>query len=207
MRSRRAHGPRQTATGVVVGFVLFLVLWGLGLMKFADGIPERVADTETRTDAIVVLTGGSQRLAAGIDLLTLEKGKKLFVSGVYQGMDVRRLLHLVKGTPKGIEDRVAIGNATNTEGNALETAEWMKREGFRSLRLVTAAYHMPRSLMEFNDAMPGVEVVAHPVFPESVKAEWWAWPGTAALIVGEYNKCLFAWLRQHARRLFEGAAS
>lgn len=206
MRGRRASRPHRFAVGVGIGVALFLVLWGIGLVRFADSIPERVPDAYTQTDAIIVLTGGTHRLAEGIELLALDKAKKLFVSGVYQGVDVRHLLQLVKRTPRHLEDRVGIGNATNTQGNATETAEWMKREGFHSLRLVTAAYHMPRSVLEFRHAMPTAEIVAHPVFPETVKADWWAWPGTAALIVGEYNKSVFAWVRQRGERLLGGGA-
>ena len=69
----------------------------------------------------------------------------------------------------------------------------MRQEGFHSLRLVTASYHMPRSLLEFSRAMPEVHIIPHPVFPERVKQErWWAWPGTASLIVAEYQKYLLA---------------
>jgi hypothetical protein len=41
-----------------------------------------------------------------------------------------------------------------------------------------------------------MRIIANPVFPEQVKqANWWAWPGTAMLIVGEYHKYLAAVLR------------
>ena len=71
--------------------------------------------------------------------------------------------------------------AINTLGNAHETAQWIRSQGFRSLRLVTAWYHMPRSLLEFDRAMPEIDIVAHPVFPEQVKQErWWTWRGTRA---------------------------
>jgi uncharacterized SAM-binding protein YcdF (DUF218 family) len=189
----------------LVALALALAAWTVGLVRFADAIPEQVADADTRTEAIVVLTGGTHRLAAGVDLLTLDKARKLFVSGVYQGVDVRRLLALFQHNPRELEERIAIGNAVNTAENASETADWMRKQGFTSLRLVTAAYHMPRSLLEFRHAMPQATIVPHPVFPEHVKAEWWAWPGTLGLIVGEYNKFLFAWVRQRAERLVTGA--
>jgi hypothetical protein len=44
--------------------------------------------------------------------------------------------------------------------------------------------------------MPEIEIVAHPVFPDQVKQErWWAWRGTAALLVNEYVKYLGALTR------------
>ena len=33
---------------------------------------------------------------------------------------------------------------------------WARQEGVRSIRLVTGAYHMPRRLMEFHAAAPGI---------------------------------------------------
>jgi len=178
------------------------VAWVFGLFQFADWIPSGVGDRATRTDAIVVLTGGSRRLGKGLDLLARGLSENLFVSGVYQGVDVRKLLKILKRKPEDLESRITIGVATNTMGNAMETMVWMKSRKFRTLRLVTAAYHMPRSLLEFRYAMPGLTIIAHPVFPENVKRErWWTWPGTASLMMSEYNKYLFAWTRHGLGRL------
>ena len=57
-------------------------VWSFGLFRFADAIPERVEDAATRTDGIVVLTGGSRRLGEGLELLSRGLAEKLFVSGV-----------------------------------------------------------------------------------------------------------------------------
>ncbi len=201
---------KKTAPGRRIFIKLFwaagilAVLWAAGLFKFAALVPDRVADTTTRTDGIVVLTGGSRRLGEGLELLSRGLAKKLFVSGVYRGVDVRKLLQIVKRNPRELETRISIGNATNTAGNALETTAWMAARNYNSLRLVTAAYHMPRSLLEFRHAMSSMTLVPHPVFPEYVKqARWWAWPGTASLMISEYNKYLLALSRHWIGRLLE----
>ena len=87
--------------------------------------------------------------------------------------------------------------ADNTRGNADETLAFMMAEGFTSLRLVTAHYHMPRSLLLFRELLPPmIEVVPYPVDPDIVSLkDWWQRPGTAALLVMEYNKYLYAWAR------------
>ena len=55
---------------------------------------------------------------------------------------------------------------------------------------------MRRSLLEFKSLMPDVDMIANPVFPDNVKIDsWWRYPGSAALIASEYNKYLFASLR------------
>jgi uncharacterized SAM-binding protein YcdF (DUF218 family) len=186
------------------------LLWLAGLVWFAT--PPPVESQAVRTDAIVVLTGGSLRLQSGIELLRDGKGRKLFVSGVNQQVDLDDLLHISSSGRDGVQDLalccVVLGHeAGDTLGNAGETARWMQQQGFRSLRLVTAWYHMPRSLLEFDRAMPEMDIVAHPVFPDHVKREhWWAWRGTAALLVSEYVKYLAAlfrpfveWLQATAR--------
>jgi len=196
MMRGRERRLRRVLVNLAVAAVAAAALWTWGLFRFVDAIPATVADSTTPTDGIVVLTGGTQRLNEGLDLLSRDLAKKLFVSGVYQGVDVRALLQAVKRRPGGLEDRIAIGNATNTTGNAQETTAWVAEQNYRSLRLVTGAYHMPRSLLEFRHAMPAVTLVPHPVFPGHVKHDrWWAWPGTANLLVGEYVKYLFAWSR------------
>ena len=95
--------------------------------------------------------------------------------------------------------------ADNTAGNAVETARWVRRQGFRSLRLVTAWYHMPRNLLEFHRAMPEIDIVAHPVFPDQAKHEhWWTRRGTAGLVFGEYLKYSAALVLPLARGLRTG---
>jgi uncharacterized SAM-binding protein YcdF (DUF218 family) len=172
------------------------VAYAGGLVWFAESIVDSIDDAGTTTDAIVVLTGGSQRVQAGLQLLTAGKAKKLFVSGVYHGTDVSTLLHVQRQSPEAVQCCIVLGHtADNTYGNAQETAAWMRQEGYRSLRLVTANYHMRRALLEFARAMPEARIIPHPVFPDTVRERWWAWPGTLDLIIGEYDKYLWALVR------------
>lgn len=193
---------------LAVGFVILLLVaggaWVYGLVRFAETIPETVADAETPTDAIVVLTGGSERLSTGLQLLAEHKAGKVFVSGVHESVDIGELLKTAGNPVDELETRVETGHgAQDTAGNAVETAAWMRDQGYHSLRLVTASYHMPRSLLEFHFALPEAMVVPHPVFPDHVKRErWWLWPGTTALIIGEYHKFLLAWLDHETARVF-----
>ena len=184
---------------LLLGLALALLfVWFGGLLAFTSALPSSVEAPQRRTDAIVVLTGGSSRLEEGIKLLAQRKAKKLFVSGVYRGVDVRRLLSLSQRAPDDLVCCIEIGHtATSTEGNATETKLWMDQEGYQSLRLVTASYHMPRSIREFQHHMPQVRLVPHAVFPAQFKRQqWWRWPGTASLILTEYAKYLMSSARQ-----------
>ncbi len=193
----RPGGRRRTRRKWRLGaaaMVIALAVWGTGLFRFAETIPKAVADADAPTDAIVVLTGGRGRLSTGLDLLARQRAKRLFVSGVYQTVDVGKLFELSRNVSEELRCCVEVGHsADDTAGNAAETAAWVRKNGVRSLRIVTSGYHMPRSLLEFRRAMPGVTLVPHPVFSQHVKQQrWWAWPGTAILIIGEYNKFLLA---------------
>lgn len=192
----RGHPPRWLAVPTAL-FIALLAAWLGGLVWFASSIPRAVSDPETTTDAIVVLTGGSLRVQSGLALLAAGKAKKLFVSGVHPGTDVATLLRAEHQPGMKLACCIVLGHeADNTLGNALETAVWMHQERFHSLRLVTSSYHMPRSLLEFSRAMPELRIIAHPVFPESVRQEhWWASPALATLIVAEYQKYLLALAR------------
>jgi uncharacterized SAM-binding protein YcdF (DUF218 family) len=183
----------------ITGAVVF-ALCVVGFIWFAARpAPERES---TPTDAIVVLTGGRLRLQNGIELLREGKGRKLFVSGVNHQVDLDDLLR-VSGNADWASCCTVLGHdADNTIGNARETAQWMRQQGFKSLRLVTAWYHMPRSLLELNRAMPEVEIIAHPVFPDEVsQVHWWASRSTVLLLASEYGKYLAVLLRPVIERL------
>jgi uncharacterized SAM-binding protein YcdF (DUF218 family) len=192
-----AAAPRRLAIAAMVALGTLAGAWGGGLVWFATDLAARVEDAETPTDAVVVLTGGAFRLEAGLALLEAGKGRKLFISGVHKGVDLPDLLRKAHGAGERAKCCVVLGHAADdTIGNAAETAQWMRREGYGSLRLVTASYHMRRALLEFRRAMPEATIIAHPVFPGAFKRdEWWRWPGTFHLLAVEYTKYLGAALR------------
>ena len=182
--------------------IICIVLGGLsaflaGFLVFNAKVPRTAEPLSQNTEAIVVLTGGSERLRTGLDLLKAGWADKLFVSGVPDAVDVRALLALVGQDSDELRAQVEIGHeARDTVGNARETEQWILKQGLKSLCLVTAGYHMPRSLREFSRVMPGIEILPYPVFPKTVHlGNWWRWPGTTALLFNEYVKFLASYLR------------
>lgn len=196
--ARRFGSGRRRRRWLPLLLALAATVWVGGFVAFAGSIPRQVPSAETSTDAIVVLTGGSLRLDEGLALLEAGAADRLFVSGVHRGVDVEELLRLQKRAPDRLSCCITLGHdAADTVGNAVETAVWAQRSGIGSIRLVTAGYHMPRSLLEFRAAMPDISILPHPVSPETVKTDlWYRYPGTALLIADEYTKFLWVWLRQ-----------
>lgn len=176
-------------------FVLLacVMVWTVGLLYFSADVEGMAPPNESvSADAIVVLTGGTNRIQAGFDLLEKKRGRKMFISGVYRGNDVREIMKLRNQEKTSEFDCcIALGEAENTVGNAEETAAWLKQEGFSSFYLVTANYHMPRALLEFSARVPGMTVIPYPVLPEKLDlSAWWSDPTACGLMVREYMKYL-----------------
>jgi uncharacterized SAM-binding protein YcdF (DUF218 family) len=172
------------------GVVTTMVLWVVGLLWFVHSSLTMASDP-SRTDAIVVLTGGRLRLEAGLDLLGAGRARKLFVSGVNPHVDRIELMRVAGHADDEDLNRIVIGHdADNTLGNARETAGWMQQEGYSSLRLVTSWYHMQRSLLEFQRVMPQTRIVAEPVFAGHEGEAWSGWIDVGMLTVSEYDKYL-----------------
>jgi histidinol-phosphate phosphatase family protein len=172
--------------------------WAVGLVWFMAEIPNHIEDPARHTDAIVVLTGGSERLRAGLDLLAAGAAGRMLISGVHREVTVGDILRLSPDVPASLSCCIDLGyEASDTVGNAAEAAGWMRAQGFQSLRLVTSSYHLPRSLLEFQRVLPDAEIVPHPVIPAAVPTgAWWWRPKTFELIAEEYSKYLLARLRQ-----------
>ena len=194
MGYKKKSPKKKWMIGFIICSILALIVWILGLIWYVREVPASHQYSQTKTEAIVVLTGGSGRLEVGLQLLSEGYSELLFISGVARGVDVQELLKLVHRKPTEFACCIAIGyQADNTAGNAYETSVWLSKNKLQSLRLVTASYHMPRSLFEFRRIMPKIKIVPHPVFPSQFKRKgWWRWPGTAELLASEFNKYLIA---------------
>ena len=185
--------------------VLALVLpWLGGFLQFTSDLPRRTG--QPPGDAIVVLTGGTGRLRVGLEMRAAGQGGRLLISGVKSGISAAELRVRQAEAADMFSCCIDLGyQAHDTRGNAIETALWMQRHGYQSLHVVTASYHMPRSLLLFHQAMPDVTLYPNPVFPKQVKlAQWWLYPGTFKLLAVEYGKYLISLFRV---RLTDPAAS
>jgi uncharacterized SAM-binding protein YcdF (DUF218 family) len=184
------------------------VLWLAGLIWFTEESSRYLAEDPRHTDAIIVLTGGSDRVKLGIDLMARGMADRLFVSGVHAGVTRQDLLGAAGAEEETGRLPIEIGYAAgDTAGNARETADWVRAHGIGSLRLVTSDYHMARSLLEFRAALPEVEIVPQAVDSQAVHMEeWWRWPGTARLVIAEYTKLLLASARASLDELYTSGA-
>jgi uncharacterized SAM-binding protein YcdF (DUF218 family) len=164
--------------------------WLGGFIWFAtDAI--RLPPSPPAADGIVALTGGADRVATAIALLHAGRGRLLLISGVGPGADLGKLFHGTGIDPAGLRDRITLGrDATDTEENAVETADWVRGNNLHSLIVVTAGYHMQRALTEMTRALPAVTLYPAPVLPPALRRVRRF--GTIRLLAGEYTKWLAA---------------
>lgn len=181
----------------VIGLgAVLLLLYGAGFGVFLTQVPSRSSVDQTQTEAIVVLTGGRQRLSTGLKLQAQGLARKVFISGVNPEVEPEELAGFGPLGKAQIDCCVILGYAAaNTLGNAAETAAWVRAADIRSIRLVTAAYHMPRSLFELRRAAPALTIIPHPVFPPGFPEGAWMQSDGLTLLLSEYHKLLRAWAR------------
>ena len=194
MRRRKKKYYKRKRFWASVILVALAFLWGWGLGRFVDAIPTEFSPPGRPANAIIILTGGSDRMQSGLLLFKQGLGKKVFVTGVDARVKTVRDLNWGMEAGFNTECCVELGyRAEDTYGNAQEAAHWMEKNHFKSAILVTAAYHQPRALLEFRHAMPELVITPYPVLVDHVRVDdWWNFPGTAGLLIGEYHKFILA---------------
>lgn len=188
--------PRLLRVTIVlcVGAALLLLL---GFLWFVAALPTEEVKLDRNADGIVALTGGASRIVDAMELLALKRAQRLLISGANRSTNANEISRLHPEFEAIVRCCVDFDRSLNTLGNAIETRKWAERRNIRSLIVVTSGYHMPRAMAEIAHQLPGVALIAFPVFSEKLRAEpWWSSPTTARLIVLEYLKFLFTHVRR-----------
>lgn len=138
---------------------LVLLAYVLGYALFVVLLP-RAADARV-TDAIVVLTGGPKRIDRGLALLERHRARRMLISGVDRTVRPVDLAAENKRDADLFECCIDLGReSVDTRSNAEETARWLKRHKFKTVRLVTTDWHMPRASFELSRRIDdGVDIL------------------------------------------------
>lgn len=133
--------------------MLLLLAWALGFAWFALALPGPAG--EERTDAVVVLTGGTGRVMRGVEVLRDGYAERLFVSGVDKEVKPHEFAVEYKVRSALMACCVTLGfEAVDTRGNGAETAAWVQAQRIGSIRLVTNDWHMRRAVLELRRRLP-----------------------------------------------------
>ena len=163
----------------LIAFVL--VSWALGFALFVFLLPRPAASVTT--DAIVVPTGAQGRIARGTELIASGRARRMLITGVDRRVRPAELAEAQKVSFKVMACCVDLGReASDTRSNGVETAAWIRRNNYRSIRLVTSDWHMHRARFELKRALDNdVLIVADAVRTDA----------SFAVLMREYNKYLF----------------
>lgn len=178
---------RRLATGLAACALVLVLAWSAGFVWF---VMETTADSgaPSQADGIVVLTGGAERIETALHLLAEGHGRVLLISGVNRAAEFSSLAHRA-GVDPALSSRVTLGRvATDTRGNAAETAAWAEENHLKSILVVTSGYHMPRALAELRGALPGVAL--HPVAVLPPATRQGVTSSRLRLLAEEYTKLL-----------------
>ncbi|MEM6475513.1 MAG: YdcF family protein [Pseudomonadota bacterium] len=158
-----------------------VLIWGLGFLWFTVALPQPATGEET-TDAVIVPTGGAGRIAQGLEVLNQGLAENMLVSGVDPEVTQDEFAAEFEVGAAQMDCCVTLGfAAVDTRSNAAETAQWVKRNNVRSLRLVTTDWHMRRAASELNRTLPKDVTVIRDAVPSE--------PSVASLFL-EYHKLL-----------------
>ena len=186
--------------------MLAAIIWSGALAWFVNTMPDQNSAAVEKTQALVVLTGGQDRVERGFQVLAEGSAPVLFISGVGEHVTARELLlaHAsaeVRRKIQALHAEIVLDHvARSTVSNADQASEFIRKRGITSIRLITASYHMKRSLREFKTAIPEVSVIADPVFPSGFRRdEWWKHENTRRLVFSEFYKYWAVLLRDWVR--------
>ncbi len=153
--------------------LLLLLAWLLGFVYFAMWLPQPMG--AYRTDAIVAFTGGPGRIDRALGLLADGQARRLLISGVDPQVKRAELAATYRRPPAVFDCCVTLGReAVDTRSNGTEIAQWVRRNGYRSVRLVTTDWHMPRARWEVERLLPDNIIVITDAVPSrpSLRTLW-----------------------------------
>lgn len=167
-------------------FAALVLIYAFGFVAFATTLPTPAS--ETKTDAVIVLTGGPGRIARGLEVVTSDQAQEMFVSGVDPEVKPAEFAAEFEVSQRTMNCCVTLGYlAVDTRSNAGEVAQWMKEKEFTSARLVTTDWHMARAYSEVAGTLPAETRL--------VKDAVASHPDLATLFL-EYNKLLASEISQ-----------
>ena len=158
-----------------------VLIWLFGFLWFAVALPGPL-ESRGKSDAIIVLTGSQGRIERALDLLEHGSAPRLLVSGVDREVKPREFAAEFAVPPRLMQCCVTLGyRAYDTRSNAIEAGLWVNEHHARSVRLVTADWHMRRAALELGRELPAGVKLQRDAVPSR--------PSLATLLL-EYHKLI-----------------
>lgn len=170
----------------LVIIIIFIALLISGINWFltpdnllnCSGVPTDVKGC-AKADAIIAVSGGdtTARTQEAIDMYNNGWADELIFSGAAfdksgpSNAAVMRDMALEQGVPRSaitIEE-----TSENTAENAENTSGILNSQDYKSVIVVTSAYHMKRTVLEFSQRAPDIDFRGSPVSTDKQWSIWW----------------------------------
>lgn len=168
------------------GLAGLVAVYAAGFAFFLTLLPAHTDENVdvSSTDALVIFTGGSKRIASALDLVQNGYRKPVLISGVNPKVSRE---HLLQGLDLKKRMQVDVDYISlSTWDNAVATREWAVNNKVSNIGLITSYYHVPRSLIYLEKSGFQGDITLMPVFPEEMPI---------AFLLREYHKYVFARVR------------
>ncbi len=183
---------------IFYGLSFLSLIWGVGFLLFFAFLPKESPKVFSKTEALVVLTGGGDRLEAALTLMQEQAAEKLLISGVHPRTTLNDILSLDAQKISPLNDSAIFldYDAHSTLENAQQTLRWVQKHHIKTVRLVTAHYHMRRALLEFYPRLENIKIIPHPIIPRAFQTKYWFYQKDILwLLWREYHKYIGALMR------------
>ncbi len=183
---------------IIILAVILTVAYQLRVPHVLIGKYLSPSDTLTKTNAIIVVSGDTDRMKHAIDLYKQGYAPKLILSGAAREGDVSNALAMhIEASNSGIPDDAVIleERATNTFENAIFTKDIVQSKGFKNIILVSSPYHQRRVYETFRSVFRGTDVTFQnsPSIYSSWKVDsWWKIDKNTHLTQEEIAKIFWA---------------
>lgn len=168
---------------LLMPLIIVLVIWLAFFAAYTKHIKAQNILSIPKTDAIIVFTGGANRVSSGLDLLEKGAADRLYISGVNTSVTLQDILVSEGKADKNLCCITLDYKSETTLANARTAAEWVNKNNIKSIILVTSDFHMPRSRFEFHKAVKDIEVYPYPVNSDKPFLE----------LAKEFNKFVAVW--------------
>lgn len=187
---------RLARVAIATFFLIFCVFLG-GFFSFAIKVSWSEPPKNLQGDGMVVLTGGAKRIETALTLMTEGAATKLLISGVAAETSSGDLAQRYNDYAGLFECCIDLDKgAENTVGNGTQTGHWIRDNQFKTVLLVTSAYHLPRAMVELSHSSSQTHFIAVPVIHGGLDLKaWYQDIEIMELMVREYAKYLAALTR------------
>ena len=178
-----------------------VVFFGHGLILDRAGKYLYEKDELKPVDVIVVLGGEEkERVEYGVKLFKegwARKNRVIMTGGPVVGKHTYAGLMKEQAEELDVPGKFILlaDRSRSTEQDAKYTGEILKRNGYKSIILVTSPYHSRRASIIFRKVLPGIRVICAPSDKSWLSFdEWWKRPRDRDRVLSEWSKFLKLWI-------------